>query len=187
MAACGGGGGNGAVNPSNGGNGGGNGGGTTATVGLAYADPTGSGWRWVRNPALSSPTSLVLELQGPGPATLGRGVVFSLQAKASETGWVGPAAGGGSLVQNIAFNLGTGAPLVRTSVKDGLLQAGVFQKGQGNAIALGGALCRVDLTPGSGLVSGQALTLTAPVLQLFPDTGTVLAPQSVAVGTLTAQ
>ena len=76
---------------------------------------------------------------------------------------------------------------MRTSVKDGLLQAGVFQKGQGNAIPLGGTLCRVDLTPGSGLVPGQTLTLTAPALRLFPDTGTALVPQSVAVGTLTAQ
>ena len=156
LAACGGGGSSGSTTP------------PTSAV-RAYVDPPASGWRWTRNSQLSTSGYLVLELQGPGSAVSGRGVVFSLQADPGTVTWVPYPS---SLVQNLAFNLGTGVPLMAQQQQAGLLTAGIFQKGQGNALALNGSLCRVALAPVAGLPKGRTLALSAPNLQLVPDTGT---------------
>lgn len=174
--------------------GGGGGGGGDSTpppppaVGLVYTDPAGGGWRWTRNPALSTANRLVLDLQGPGPAASGRGVVFSLKADPALVAWSPVAAPGPALVQNLAvFNLGTGTALFKYSQQGGLLQAGIFQKGQGNAAALDGPVCRVVLAPASALSSGVQVALSAPNLQVLPESGAQLNQQPCAVGTLAAQ
>jgi hypothetical protein len=159
---------------------------TPTSTGLAYVDPPATGWRWAQNPLLSSPGHLVLELQGPGPGVSGRGVAFSLLADPTQVFW---ASYPSTVVENLVFNLGTGPQLMATSRQGGLLVAGIFQKGQGNAVAMNGALCRVSLapTPGSTLTRGTTLALTVPNLQLFPDSGNQLVTQTCAVGVLSAQ
>ena len=154
---------------------------------LTYTDPAGPGWRWVQNPVLSSPTRLVLELQGPGTSVSGRGVAFSLQADPAALAWAAPNPASGSLVENLAFNLGTGIPLLKYGQDGGLLRAGIFQKGQGNATALNGSLCRVALVPAGPPQGGRPLALTVQANQLFPETGSTLADQACAIGTVTFQ
>jgi hypothetical protein len=115
-------------------------------------------------------------------------VVFSLQADPALVTWSPVGTTGTALVQNLAvLDLGQGIPLVKYFQQGGLLQAGIFQKGQGNAAAMAGPLVRVVLVPAPGLVAGQAIALSAPHCQLFPDSGTQLKAQACAVGVLAAQ
>jgi len=154
---------------------------------LAYTDPPAGGFRWTRNPLLSSSTLLVLDLQGPGPSLAGRGVVFTLGVNPGVVSWAPAGSGQSGLVQNLAFNLGSGVQLLKYGVQGGQLQAGIFQKGQGNAIPLDGALCRVALSLSGSATSGTQPAPVAPTLKLFPDIGSQLVDQTCAFGTLAVQ
>jgi hypothetical protein len=138
----------------------------------------------VRNGELSTPTRLVLELQGPSTMT-GRGVAFSLLADPSQAAWAPPATT--SLVENLAFDLGTGVAAQRVGLDAGLLRAGVFQKGRGNAVALDGSLVRVVLVPGPALAPDQVIDLQCQGLQVLPADTAQLAGQDCLLGTLTSR
>jgi hypothetical protein len=94
-------------------------------------------------------------------------------------------AGQTGFLENVAFDLGTGISLLKTSVTNGTLQAMVFQKGPGGAKALGGPLCRVALV-GSGAASGT-IAFTVTTFQVLPATGGALQDAPCALGTLVAQ
>ena len=80
---------------------------------LTYAAPEGTGFRFVRNAALSCPGQVVLDLVGPDAHGC-RGVAFTLHAGA-EVAWEPPVPGRGYL-ENLAFDLGPGAPLLQSAV-----------------------------------------------------------------------
>jgi hypothetical protein len=153
-------------------------------VALAYADPADSGWRWRQNQDLSTPTKLVLELWGPDPAVMGRGVVFTLQADAAALDWA-PGREGGGLAENLALLPRDGQLLTRHQRTGGSLTATILQLGRGNAVPMDRAVCRVALQAKAGLRPGAAPVLTAPRLQVFPSTGADLVTVPCAVGTVT--
>lgn len=156
---------------------------TPATT-LTYTDPPGGGYRLVGNAALSTPTKLVLDLVGP-TGQGGQGVAFILQADSMKVSWTQPSDTSG-LVQNLAFDLGSGPVALVGSVKGyGALHGAVFQKS--GSISLGRPLLRVGLTLNSGAASaGTPIALTFTAGNGLSDGGSI-APISIATGGLVAR
>jgi hypothetical protein len=139
-------------------------------TGLSYTDPTGSGWRLVRDPG-STATRLVLNLVGPADLKT-RGAGFNLVApdgvhflRFDSTGFpVEPGA-----VYELLNTQPFGAPdpleprLVAGAVKPGnLLTVAVFQKDRRASAKLSGApLFRIalELDPTTGAGRGSSLAL----------------------------
>jgi hypothetical protein len=169
--------------------GGGGGGGTprpASPTRLVYTDPPAGGWRWVRN-AATTDTLLVLDLQGPGPGSTGRGVAFSLTVGNAAVTWE-KAAGTSSLVApGQVLDLGSGVQLFKTQVVAVSLTAGLFQKGRGNAVPLDGRVCSVGLALGNPQSAPGSVPLTVPLFQVLPATGSTLVDTPCAVGTLALQ
>jgi len=176
-----------------------------AAAGLAYTDPTGSGWRLVKDTS-STTTKLVLNLVGPTGA-LTRGVGIHLQAPVGVK--FGTFTDGLAIHDTGVYDLLSEAndpaePIaLAAGVKPGnVLTAGIFQKSRAkDAKNSGAALCQVILTfdATAGLKTGDALPLLVQKAKVIPqDIGAVtddlrvldqkmrMADITVAVGTLTA-
>ena len=183
LVACGGGGGGSSPAPA-----------PTATS-LAYTDPT-TGTYLLKKDAASSGSHLVLDLVGPTSGTAS-GVTLTLNADTTKVTWTNVASTdpANTLVQNVAFNLGTGTPILLARASGTTLMATVAQKGLGVTPASlnGGVLFKValDLKPNLGLAQGTALSLTADGAKCLVLDGTKgstpIGPITVSVGTLTAQ
>lgn len=150
---------------------------TAAAKGLAYTDPTGTGWRLVKDPA-STPTRLLLNLVGPSGLKT-RGVGFNLQLPASVK--AGNFSESGYPIRDMGvyelFNTdpyphdGSVLPgsdplepkLLAGGVKSGnLLTVGIFQKDRrATAKDSGIPLCQIalELDPSMGANSGETLAL----------------------------
>ncbi|MCI0673148.1 MAG: hypothetical protein L0Y64_22085 [Myxococcaceae bacterium] len=181
--------------------------------GLVYTDPTGTGWRLVKD-ASSTSTRLVLNLVGPADLK-SRGAGFNLKAPASvrfgkftETDF--PVKDGGVYeLKNTQPNPNAEHPelepvLVAGGVKPGnLLTVGVFQKDRrATAKDSGATLLQIALEfdAAAGLTAGQELPLTITKskyqaedigeFQIFPTYEMVakapLVDMPIAVGSLRA-
>ena len=157
---------------------------TTWASTLVYTDPVATGFRLVKNPTLSTPTKVVLDLMGPSGQT-GQGVAFMLKTDAALASWTQPP-GASGLVQNVAFDLGSGTPaLVGKDKGSGVLEGAIFQKS--GSSALGQPLARVSLSLKSGVVPVNAsIPLSFTAGNTLSGTGTVT-PITLAVGTLVAK
>ncbi len=175
---------------------GGGGGGTTGTTPpppktwadtLVYADPAGSGYRWVKNGSLSTASRLTLELIGPTGKS-GRGLSFIMNLDAAKVTWGNPA-GSPLPVQNVAFtNLGPGVPVLVGKVGgsgNGTLQGAIFQKS--GSQPLNQILARVSMDLKSAAVPvNSSVSLSFTDGREISDAG-VLAPISISIGSLSAQ
>jgi hypothetical protein len=161
---------------------------------LNYTNPVSGTYQLMRNPALSTPSHLVLELVGPA-ATTGRGVVFSLTVDTAKVSWsnVAPADPPGTYVQNgTAFDLGTGGQVLKGKVNGEELQAVAAQKGAASpSVQLNQPLARIamDLKPSQNLWAGTPITFTAIPGKSLALLGPAGSPQAIqiAVGSLTAK
>lgn len=173
---------------------------------LAYADPGGSGWRLVKDPA-STPTRLVLDLVGPAGLRT-RGVGFNLQAPAGvrfsafanqlpieDTG----------VYQLLSAAADPNEPVALTGGvrKGNVLSVGIYQKDRAmDAKDSGAPLCRIALAlDAAGEVpAGADLALQVLKAKAIPeDIGATtddawtlsqklrMADLSVAVGSLSAR
>lgn len=173
---------------------------------LTYTDPTGTGWRLVRDGS-STPTRLVLNLVGPS-GTWTRGVGFNL--KASEgvtfgsfpTGLLLEDAG---VYQLLSSALDPTEPVALVGgIKPGnVLSVGLYQKGRDqDAKDSGSPLCRIALVLDAThpVVAGTPIGLTVLKAKAIPeDIGTPsddaftldkklrMTDLTVAVGTLTVR
>jgi len=174
--------------------------------GLSYTNPTGTGWRLVKDPS-STATKIVLNLVGPAGLKT-RGVGFNLQAPAGVT--FAAFSDGLPIHDTGVYQLQTlgstdpSEPLAITGgVKKGnLLSVGIYQKDRDQpAQDSGVALCQIALQfdAAAGLKAGTSLTLSIPKAKAIPeDIGAItddlwtldqkmrMANLSIAVGTLTA-
>ena len=177
----------------------------TPAASLSYADPSGSGWRLVKD-ASSTPTRLVLNLVGPSGARA-RGVGFTLQAPDTVAFDVFPE--GLPLHDLGVFELQSTTPnptdpyaLVGGVLPGNRLSVGVFQKDRALAAKdCGAPLLQIALTLGTPKPSaGETLSLALRKAKVIPeDIGSAnddlytlsqklrMADISVAVGTLTAK
>jgi hypothetical protein len=160
-------------------------------TGLAYTNPTGAGWRLVKDPS-STPTRLVLNLVGP-TGLLTRGVGFNLQAPATvrfgkfvttdrvTTDLPIQDTGVYSLLNHDPRDLGN-VPipndpleprLLAGGVKKGnLLTVGIFQKDRyQSAKESGRALCQIALEfdPAANLNAGDKLALAITKSGYLPE------------------
>lgn len=156
----------------------------TPASGLAYADPTGTGWRLVQD-AASTPTRIILDLVGP-TGTTSRGAGFNLQASPgvhfgvfTETGFpindtgvyellnAGPSAANPN-IHSYPYE----SKLLAGGVKPGnILTVGIFQKDRRfSAKDSGTALCQIalELDPAGSVKKGDALALAVPKARLIP-------------------
>lgn len=167
----------------------GNSGSTTPATGLAYQDPSGSGWRLVKNPA-SSANHLVLDLVPP-TGTSGRGVGLTFQADAAKLQWAKVNGGDATLLHaGNVYQLGSGTPATLAMESAGSLRLGLFQKGKGAAANYGstGVLSvALELKSGTGLQKGAALTAPSAAKALHLPSSGAAETITVQVGTLTAQ
>lgn len=175
--------------------------------GLGYSDPTGTGWRLVKDSSSTS-TRIVLNLVGPSGLKT-RGVGFNLQAPSTIRF--------GAFPNGLALNdkgvyrlLSVGSedpnePIALVGgVKSGnLLTAGIFQKDRNQeAQDSGAALCQIALLfdAGKGLLAGERLSLAVVKAKAIPeDIGAVsdelwlldkkmrMTDISIALGTLSAK
>ena len=184
--------------------------GPTQATGLAYTDPSGTGWRLVKDP-VSTPDHLVLNLVGPS-GLKSRGAGFNLMAPAGvrfrrfdETGF--PLRDGG--VYTLLDTDPTGDPLepvlLAGGVKSGnMLTVAVFQKDRrATAKDSGSTLFQIglDFDSTAGLHAGESLLLTVVKAKyMAEDIGTFspyptyemiakahLVDMDLAVGSLSAQ
>ncbi|HJW31957.1 MAG TPA: hypothetical protein VJ505_01195 [Holophagaceae bacterium] len=177
-----------------------------AATGLAYTNPTSTGWRFVKDGSSTS-TRLVLNLVGPA-GLMTRGVGFNLQAP---EGVKFEAFANGLPIQDTGVYqlqaVGSADPTEPVAMTGGvkrgnLLSVGIYQKDRGQgAKDSGAALCQIALSldATAHLSSGAALTLSVPKAKAIPeDIGAITDDQqtldrkmrmtdlTIALGTLTA-
>ncbi len=176
-----------------------------AATGLTYTNPTGSGWRLLKDGSSTS-TRLVLNLVGP-VGTLTRGVGFNLQAPAGvkfDTFTNGMPIEDAGVYQLLSSALDPNEPVAFVGgVKPGnLLSAGIYQKGRDQGAKDSGvALCRIALVLDAAArpTAGTPITLTFRKAKAIPeDIGSVsddaftldrklrMTDLTVAIGTLAA-
>lgn len=147
----------------------------TPATGLAYTDPTGTGWRLVKDPA-STPTRLVLALVGPAGVRT-RGVGFNLQGPAPisfQTFASGLLVEDTGVYQLLSGALDPTEPVARVGgVKPGnVLSVGVYQKGrEQDAKDSGAPLLRIALAlkAGASLEAGTPLPLAVLKARAIPE------------------
>ncbi len=159
----------------------------TPAVGLVYADPAGSGWRLVKDPA-STPTRLLLNLVGPSGLKT-RGAGFNLQLPASvkagnftESGFPIKDLGVYELFNSDPFPHDGSVPpgsdpleprLFGGGLKTGnLLTVGIFQKDRRLAAKdSGAALCQIALEfdAAANLSAGDTLPLAITKARHIPE------------------
>ena len=172
---------------------------------LAYTDPSGAGWRLLKDPS-STTTRVVLNLVGPA-GQMTRGVGFNLKAPPGvkfdvfdgglpvhDTGVYQLLSAVGDVNEPVALVAG---------VKPGnLLSVGIYQKDRTHAAKDSGTtLCQIALLldPAAPASKGTTLSLSVPKAKVIPeDIGATtdetwildrkmqMAGVTVAVGTLTA-
>ncbi|NOK15615.1 Ig-like domain-containing protein [Corallococcus carmarthensis] len=149
---------------------------------VKYEDPTGTGWRLVRNASLSSGNTLVLDLVGPTGQS-GRGADLTLGLDAATASW--STVDGSEYVANGGYELGAAPQLLKSGVKGSTLSVGVYQKGA-PAHAYNGALLSVALTvkATAETPAGTVVPLNVLKAHALPASGSLQAI-NVAVGTLT--
>ncbi|NOK07468.1 Ig-like domain-containing protein [Corallococcus exercitus] len=149
---------------------------------VKYVDPTGTGWRLVRNASLSSGNTLVLDLVGPTGQS-GRGADLTLGLDADTASW--STVDGTEYVANGGYDLGAAPQLLKSAVKGSTLSVGVYQKGA-PAHAYNGALLSVALTvkATAETPAGAVVPLNVLKAHALPASGSLQAI-SVAVGTIT--
>lgn len=151
---------------------------------LTYTDPSGSGFRLVRNAGLSTSSKLVLEVAGPAGAT-GQGMAFILSSDQSKVTWTNPPSSG-TLVQNVAFNLGSGTQAYTSKSAGDQLQGAAFQKPGSAAINLAQPLLRISLDLKANIPVNTPVFVTFNAGNQLPGSGGPGAI-TIAVGTLLAQ
>ncbi|MBS2022680.1 MAG: Ig-like domain-containing protein [Deltaproteobacteria bacterium] len=163
----------------------------TATVisatGFVYTDPSGTGWRLVKN-ASSTSTHLILDLVAPS-STSGRGLGLTLSADQGKVTWVKVDSGDAELVKNHLLTLGTGTPLLKAAIKGNALAIGAFQKGAADAAAsYTGPILSValDLKPTGNAPGGVSVPLSVLKANALDGSGAG-ADITLAVGTLVTQ
>jgi hypothetical protein len=149
---------------------------------VTYVDPTGTGWRLVRNASQSSGNTLVLDLVGPEGQS-GRGADLTLALDAATASW--STVNGSEYVANGGYELGAAPQLLKSGVKGSTLSVGVYQKGA-PAHAYNGALLSVALTvkATSQTPAGTVVPLSVFKAHALPASGALQAID-VAVGTIT--
>jgi hypothetical protein len=158
---------------------------------LNYTDPpAGTGFRFVRNESLSTPTHLVLDLVASGQATQSAGLTFAILCNSSNRfEWAKVSSSDPMLIQNgTVFNLGTAPLALKSTVSESQLKALVSQKGIANLKDLNsGVLARIALDVKQDVTPGDANFLVN-FFQVISATGAVtnVNSSSVALGTLTA-
>ncbi|NTX64297.1 hypothetical protein HUA74_26945 [Myxococcus sp. CA051A] len=147
-----------------------------------YVDPTGAGWRLVRNASLSSGNTLVLDLVGPTGQS-GRGADLTLGLDAATASW--STVDGSEYVANRGYELGAAPQLLKSGVKGSTLRVGVYQKGA-PAHAYDGALLSVALTVEviAETPAGIVVPLNVLKAHALPASGSLQAI-NVEVGTIT--
>jgi hypothetical protein len=164
----------------------------TVATALVYSNPTSGSYQLLRNPSLSTPTHLVLDLVGPAGAQV-RGVALVLTLTAvNQAAWAPVTSGGSNYLQEGAvLNLGsTPRALVgRTSGGGVTLETGLFQKGPATAAAtLGSApLASVALDLRPGMAPGSVSLGVVAARTFIQDAGGASVAVVPAVGILNAQ
>jgi hypothetical protein len=150
---------------------------------LTYTDPVGSGFRLMRNAALSTASKLVLDLVGPSGT--GQGIAIIINADQSKVTWSNPPSSG-ALVQNLAFNLGSGTQALVGKATGNQLQSAAFQKPGAAAVNLGQPLLRMSLDLNPAVPVNTSISMSFSGGNQLPASGGP-ASITVAVGTLLAQ
>jgi hypothetical protein len=149
---------------------------------VSYVDPTGTGWRLVRNASQSSGNTLVLDLVGPAGQS-GRGADLTLALNPATADW--STVDGSEYVANLGYDLGAAPHLLKSGVKGSTLSVGVYQKGA-PAHGYTGALLSVALTvkTTAQTPAGTLVPLNVLKAHALPASGSLQAID-VAVGTIT--
>lgn len=153
---------------------------------LTYADPAGSGWRFIRLGGTGTTADpLLLELRGPATIRV-RGVAFFLELPAGSTAawaalgtktWIAPAP---------TFDLGAEPQFLKDRLSGSELQAGLFQKGGDADPSLG--LVRVGLSLKPNATVGElGLLQNAAKAAVLNGDGSVTTPVAIQFGTLRAE
>ena len=145
-------------------------------TGLAYTDPSGTGWRLLKD-ASSTPSRVVLNLVGPtGLKT--RGVGFNLQAPSTVK--FGSFSNGLAINDMGVYQLLSAAnadpnepiALVGGVKPNNVLTVGIFQKDRNqNAQDSGSALCQIAIVfdATKGLATGDRVTLQISKAKAIPE------------------
>lgn len=99
-------------------------------VGLSYTDPTPSQSQWaLKRNNFSTSNHLILDLVPPADGGAGFGIGMNLTVDTSKAVFAKVEKSDTELIQNGAYDLGSGAPFLKTATSEGDLMVGIFQKG----------------------------------------------------------
>jgi len=152
---------------------------------LVYSNPSGTaGYRLVRD-AASTPTHLILGVVGPSGTQI-QGIVASFSADTSRAVWSSPGGTDPHMAAGSTLSLGSGTPLLKSTLTGAALEAAVFQKGAVAPATLGsGPVFSVALDLVAGAPAGK-VGLASPSAQILDATGTTRTI-TLALGTLSAE
>jgi len=143
---------------------------------LAYADPTGPGWKLVKNTRLSTARHLVLDLAGPaGGSGYGVALTLDLGPDAAKAAWARVQAGDALPARSTVFNAGgAGEAFKAVATPTGALVAGTFQLGAiGTPTTYkdGQALLSIALDAADGVKAGDTILLSVTQSQELQAAG----------------
>lgn len=153
---------------------------------LAYADPAGSGWRFVKfGGAGTTADPLLLELRGPATNRV-KGVAFYLELPTGSTATWATLGTNTCIAPAPNFDLGAEPRFLKDRLNGNELQVGLFQK-SGDADPSQGVV-RVGLSLKPNATVGElSLLQNAAKAAVLNGDGSVTTPVAIQVGTLRAE
>jgi len=168
-----------------------------ASTGAVYTDPSGDGWRIIREVSGTTANNIVLKLVGPS-GVKARGVALTIRHNddGSKVSWIKNSSGAYATHDNVfkLYNVDQTEPQAfMADVQGTALVVGAFQKGMTNPpVDVNRDIFHFQIQVQAGLSKGAEIPLEVVKAQIYPETPDLkknarLTPINVAVGKLTTE
>jgi len=170
---------------------------SSASTGAVYTDPSGDGWRIIKEASGTTANNIVLKLVGPS-GVKARGVALTIrhQGDGLKVAWIKNSSGAYATHDDVfkLYNVDQTEPQAfMADVQGTALIVGAFQKGKTNPpVDVGRDIFHFQIQVQAGLIKGTEIPLEVVKAQIYPETPDLkknarLTPINIVVGKLTAE